>query len=83
MTSKDIEAELDKEPFVPLRFHLVSGKAVDVPNTGVAHPMQNALLIFKGARPGKSKIEGYDVIAFRNIERIEQVVTQTSRRRSK
>jgi hypothetical protein len=72
MTSKDIEAELQKDPFVPLRIHLVSGKVVEVPVPGAAWLLQNAVLVFQKAKAGSWRVGGYDVIAFRNIERIEQ-----------
>ena len=72
MTSKDLEAELLKDPFVPLRLHLVSGKTIDIPRQGVAWMMQNAVLVFQNAQPGRTRATGYDVIAYRNIERLEQ-----------
>lgn len=72
MTSEDVRAELEKEPFVPLRLHLVSGKVIDVPFAGAAWLLQNAVLVFRKAKPGSVKADGYDVLAFRNIERIEQ-----------
>ena len=72
MRSKDLEAELDRDPFVPLRLHLVSGKVVRVGLPGAAWLMQNTLLVFQNVRPGKSRVGGYDVIALRNIERVEQ-----------
>ncbi len=78
MTSKDLESELERQPFVPLRLHLVSGKTVEVPAPGVGWLMQNAVLIFQDAKPGRARVSGYDVIALRNIERIEQ---RPSRRR--
>jgi hypothetical protein len=76
MTSKDVEQELDREPFVPLRLHLVSGKTMRIANPSTAWLMQNALLIFQNAHPGRSRVDGYDVIALRNIERIEQTGTR-------
>ena len=72
MTSKDIAGELEKQPFVPLRIHLVSGKTLDVPFANAAWLLQNAMLIFQHAKPGKSRVDGYDVVALRNIERVEQ-----------
>jgi len=72
MTSKDLEAELIREPFIPLRLHLVSGKSVEVPRSGVAWLMQNAVLVFQNAKVGRAMVDGYDVIALRNIERVEQ-----------
>ena len=77
MTSKDIQAELERDPFVPMALHLVSGKVVRVLAPGVAWLMQNALLVFQNAKPGKARVGGYDVIALRNIERIQQLHART------
>jgi hypothetical protein len=73
MTTKDIEAELQRDPFVPLALHLVSGKVLRVPNPGAAWLMQNAVLVFQNPHPGRVRVDGYDVVALRNIERIEQL----------
>jgi len=72
MTSKDIQAELEKTPFVPFRLHLVSGKTVDIPHPGVGWLMQNGLLVFQKAKQGSARVGGYDFIALRNIDRLEQ-----------
>ena len=77
MTSKDLENELDREPFVPLQLHLVSGKAVAIPAARAAWLMQNSVLVFQNIQPGRSRVDGYDVIALRNIERIEQVTPES------
>ena len=73
MTSKDLELELERQPFQPLRIHLVSGKTLRVPHAGAAVLLQNALMLLKGKKPDKASAEGYDIIALRNIERIESV----------
>jgi hypothetical protein len=73
MTSRNIEAELERDPFIPIRIHLVSGETVDVPGPNIAFPMQNALLVLQRREPGRVRLDGYDVLAFRNIERIEQL----------
>lgn len=78
MTSKDVEAELERDPFVPIRIHLVSGKPIEVPSQGVAFPMQNALLILQRRQPGRVRLDGYDVVSFRNMERIEQLHSENS-----
>ena len=72
MTAKDIQGELERDPFIPLRVHLVSGKTIDISASNGAWLLQNALLVFQNMKPGKARVSGYDVIAFRNIERIEQ-----------
>jgi hypothetical protein len=79
MTSKYLEAELVREPFIPLRLHLVSGEKVEVPRSGIAWLMQNAVLVFQNAKAGRAMVDGYDVIALRNIERVEQRMTKGKR----
>ncbi len=73
MTSKDVETELERDPFVPLALHLVSGKVVLVPVPGAAWLMQNAILVFQNLHPGRARVDGYDIVALRNIERIEEL----------
>lgn len=73
MTENEIVAELDKDPFEPFRLHMVSGKVFDVLGPNVAHPLTNALLILRNPILGTRRAEGYDVIAYYNIERIERL----------
>jgi hypothetical protein len=74
MTEDELIAELEKDPFVPFRLHLVSGKVVDVMAVNAAHPLQNSLLVLRNPTMGNAvRAEGYDVVAYRNIERIEQL----------
>jgi hypothetical protein len=70
MTSDNVRSEIDKSPFVPLRFHLVSGKTIDVPVASAAWMLQSAVLVMHEARVDDA---GYDLVALRNIERIEQL----------
>jgi hypothetical protein len=67
MTSEDLRSELERIPFSPFRLHLVSGKTFDIQNGNNVTLLQNALCIFHP--PPRN---GYDMIALRNIERIEQ-----------
>jgi hypothetical protein len=74
MTEDDLIAELEKEPFVPFRMHLVSGKVVDAMAVNAAHPLRNSLFVLRNPRIGTAiRGEGYDVVAYHNIERIEQL----------
>ncbi len=73
LTEKSIRDELEHEPFKPLRFHLVSGKTVDVVRENSAWPLGDRLLVFRNPAPRGVGAEGYDVIAYNNIERIEQL----------
>ncbi len=71
MTSEDVRSELEKSPFQPFRLHLVSVKTVEVRSLGGAYMLQNAILVFHA--PALDRERRYDVIALRNIERLEQI----------
>ncbi len=73
MTSEDIRSELEKNPFVPLRFHLVSGKTIDVKVSYAAWMLQNAVMILQDPRIERERAGHYDIVSLRNIERIEQL----------
>lgn len=73
MTTEDISQELDRDPFVPLRLHLSSGKTIDIEHPASAFIRQNTLLIVHRLAPGTHEIGNYDVVALRLIERIEQI----------
>jgi hypothetical protein len=64
---------LEKQPFQPLRLHLVSGKPIIIRNPNAAWLMQNTVMILRHHKAGKLVGDGYDVVALRNIERIEQI----------
>jgi hypothetical protein len=81
VTSEDIRSELDKNPFVPFRLHLVSGKAIEVTRPGAAWMLQNAILVLH-SRTDAGEDSGYDVIALRNIEMLEQLRPQNGMARS-
>ena len=72
MTSEDIKQEIERKPYQPLRLHLSSGGTVDLPYPGTAWLRQNTLLVVHPLEKGTQAIGGYDVIALRLIERIEQ-----------
>jgi len=77
MTSEDVRSELEKNPFVPFRLHLASGKTVEIVAAGQASMLQNAVLVVHGST--HERPDGYDVIALRNIERLEQLSDSTAR----
>ena len=72
MTSEDVRSEIEREPFIPLRLHLVSGKTVDVLNVNDAAVLQNSVMIFPGKRD-RLRERDYHIVALRNIERIERI----------
>jgi hypothetical protein len=73
MTEDELLAELQKDPFTPFRLHLVSGKVVDVLAPNAAHVLTNTLLVLRNPTNGSQRAEGYDIVAYNNIERIEQL----------
>ena len=78
MTSEDLRSELEKQPYRPLRLHLVSGNAVDVPSPDSAYMLQNAVVLLHPNVPEGTE-PGYDVVSLRNIERIEQLPVAADR----
>ena len=72
MTREDLRSELEKEPFVPLLLHLVSGAVIPVDEPGDATVLKNSVLVLHAHDPRLDEA-GYDVIDLRNIERIERV----------
>ena len=73
MTWEDVQSELDKLPFVPFRLHLVSGRTGDVMAPRSGYMLRNALLLLQD--PSRSADAGYNVIALRNVEMLEQLTT--------
>lgn len=77
MTTEDVQQELDRDPFVPLRLHLASGQKIDIEYSGTAWVRQNTLLVVHPVGPNTSRIGEYDVISLRLIERIELVAASS------
>jgi len=73
MTDQTILEETERDPFKPLRLHLVSRKTVDVLRPDAVMPLRDSLLWFHNMSPGHRSAEGYSIITYQNIERIEQL----------
>lgn len=73
MTEQELAEELDRDPFIPFRIHMVSGKTLEVLGSNVAHRLNGSLLVLRNPTLGTSRAEGYDVLAYANIERIERL----------
>jgi hypothetical protein len=71
MTSEDMRSMLDREPFIPLLVHMVSGTTIEVRRPGDATLLQNSVMILQQFDP-RFEDAGYDLVSLRNIERIEQ-----------
>lgn len=73
MISEDIKQELERQPCIPLRLHMASGKVMDIPYSGTAWVRQNTLVVVHPIARNSAEIGNYDVISLRLIERIEQL----------
>jgi hypothetical protein len=71
MTSEDVRSMLDRDPFISLLVHLVSGSTIEIDRPGDVSLLQNALLVLQKFDP-RFEDAGYDVVSLRNIKRIEQ-----------
>jgi hypothetical protein len=83
MDPNSINAELVRDPFVPLRVYLANGKSFDIPFREVAHLLGESLLILKGLKQGTHQAKGYDVFNVDQILRIETRPSAKSGRRRK
>ena len=73
MNEQQIQEELESDPFKPLRLHLVSGKTLDILRPDAAMPLRDRLMVFRNMAKQGRFAEGYDLIGYHNIERIEQL----------
>jgi hypothetical protein len=73
MSKDQIEAELARDPFVPLRLHLRSGKTINIPFREVAHVMGRDMLLLKGANLRTHQAKGYLTFDFEDVIRIEHL----------
>lgn len=64
--AETLAAELNREPFVPLRLHLSDGRTVDVSHPGVSFIVRHSLHVF-AARPHRALAEDVQVISLRHI----------------
>jgi hypothetical protein len=56
MNPETLAAELNRDPFIPLRIHLSDGRTVDVRNPGLSFIARLALYAFNG-RPREALAE--------------------------
>ena len=73
MDREAVRAEVDREPFVPLRLYLTKNRTFDVPIKKAAHMVYGGVLVFKGMNELKHTVEGYDRLAFEQIETITAI----------
>ena len=73
MAPAELQDQLSRDPFEPMRLHLSSGKTVDIRMPGIAWVLGSGLLVFRSPRPMRASAEGYDVINLRLIDKVEQL----------
>jgi len=84
MLRHEIEAELARDPFVPLRFCLKDGKKINVSSRDAAHLMgPHFLVIVQGLKPGGHLAKSLTTVAFENVIRIEPAKGKGGMRRRK
>jgi hypothetical protein len=83
MLKEEVKAILEREPFVPYRIHLASGKRFDVTHRDVARFLGYGVLVFIGLKEGTRQAKGYDRFTFEQIDRIEELGSKGGRRRKK
>jgi hypothetical protein len=66
-----LAAELDREPFIPLRLHLADGRTLDVNHPGLCHIAHLALYLFRVKKPASVLAQDVEMIALRNIVSVE------------
>lgn len=71
MTEAGFKLILDRDPFTPLRLHLVSRKTLDVLRHDAACPLRNIVLVLRNPSMTGSGGESFDSVSYQNIERIE------------
>lgn len=75
MNPENLAAELDREPFIPLRLHLADGRTVDIQNSGLCYIARLSLYVFAG-KAHTSLVEDVQVISVRHIVSVETLSPQ-------
>jgi hypothetical protein len=73
MTREEVKAELDREPFLPLRIYHRDGRVFLVRNPKEVWVLGTALFIAYPERPGSRAITGHDLVSYIHIDRVETV----------
>lgn len=76
MRRQDVEAELSRNPFVPLRLHVTKSRKYEITERRAAHVLGSSLLVLIGLKPGTAKAKGFDTFPFEAVERIEPLKTK-------
>jgi hypothetical protein len=70
MNPQVLAQELNREPFIPLRIHLVDGRSVDIINPGLCFIAHLSLYVF-AARPHDALADDVEIIRLRGIASVK------------
>jgi hypothetical protein len=70
MNPEVLAAELNRDPFIPLRLHLTDGRTLDIQNPGLCFIARLGLYAFR-SRPHEALAEDVQVISLRHIVSVE------------
>lgn len=74
MLQTELNDELAREPFVPLRLHLSNGESFDIQNPGLVWVTRHSVFIARSPlKPGARAIEGYELVSLVHIVRLERL----------
>lgn len=81
MHREELEAQVRREPFVPLWLHVSERRKLDVPFNHVIVFRTTDIILFKGVKKAGSRVaKTYEVIPYDRIVRVEQHRGGTGRR---
>jgi hypothetical protein len=75
MNPEGLAAELNREPFMPLRLYLPDGRTLDILNPGLSVIARLSLYAFKG-QPHASLADDVRVISLQHIVSVETLSPQ-------
>jgi hypothetical protein len=73
MNPDALAAELDRDPFLPLRLHLSDGRTMEIQNPGLCFIARLALYAFRPGKRHSSLAEEVQVVSLRHIVSVETI----------
>jgi hypothetical protein len=82
MNREEVQSYVHRDDFIPLRLHLSDHRKLEVPFHHVVVFRSTDIILFKGVKkPGSHVAQGYEVIPYDRIIRIEPRSSGSSRRK--
>jgi hypothetical protein len=70
MNPETLAKELNRDPFIPLRIHLVDGRRIEIQNPGLCFIARLSLYVF-AAQPRHALAEDVELVSLRGIVSVE------------